>query len=483
MKQLSATIIISLMYLSVLTAQHYQTVYSNKIAFFDNQSGNVKCIRIDSVRYDNDSILFPFSNIQQIDYDCFTPYGPSWIGEKVIMNDSMNLFFNQKNDTIKIKINAVLNESWIAYELTDSTKIVARVINFDTLTFLGQLDSVKTIGFQVYDKTMTPLDSDLNDMTISISMNFGFIKTLNFFLFPDFEFNYNSEFLEEYNLIGLSEPRLGIQNLTWFDVYDFQVGDEVHILYESNFAMCGGDNGKSRTIDKYISRSDYPDSIVYEIDREQIIQEFSPESTIEHSHHTIRTVITQNTTFDHLPGEPIVSEYLAHTYTMTNGDDLYKTEPSVYEQIWPTQDSCWTNCCYDGGYCYCHYIKGLGGPYCDCENNFMCFGSSTNRIVYYKKVEKTWGTPLILSDIPDINDYLGIEIYPNPTGEKIWIKIPSSNLPLTFELVDLSGKTLLRREIKAEMTSFKLDEYLKGIYLYRIINENKIVYHGKLLIE
>ena len=131
-----------------------------------------------------------------------------------------------------IKTTALLNDSWTAYYLPDSIKIIATVISHDTMSFLGQLDSVKTIGFQVYDKNMDLLDYPLNTMELRISKNFGFVKTFNFYLFPNLT-DYTSERFEEYSLIGLSNPEIGIQNLTWFEINDFQPGDELHIVNES----------------------------------------------------------------------------------------------------------------------------------------------------------------------------------------------------------------------------------------------------------
>lgn len=254
-----------------LNAQDYQTVKSDRIAFFNSQYGNIKCIRIDSAIFKKDSIFYPFSNIQQLDYECFSPYSYSWIGKKVlIQSNGYNLFFNKRNDTIKINTSAKLNESWIAYELQDSIRIIAKVINHDILEFLGLHDSVKTIGFQVYDKEMTSLVHNLNDMSITISKNYGSVRMLNFSLFPNFESDFFNEQLEYFNLIGLSKPKIGVQNLTWLDVYDFQVGDELHILYESSdWVPNFGYYTKRKTKFKYLERLESQDSLVYRLEREE----------------------------------------------------------------------------------------------------------------------------------------------------------------------------------------------------------------------
>jgi hypothetical protein len=163
-----------------LIAQDFQAVNSGRIAFYKNQSGNVKCIQIDSAKFQVDSIYYLFSNIQQLDFDCYMPYGDSWMGKKIIAGKKdYDYFFNKTHDTIKIKKNAVLNENWVAYELINSIKVIAEVIKYDTLSFIGQKDSVKTIEFQVYDESMSPVYKILNGLMFMI---FRLVMSCIFFM-------------------------------------------------------------------------------------------------------------------------------------------------------------------------------------------------------------------------------------------------------------------------------------------------------------
>ncbi|MDP2424640.1 MAG: hypothetical protein Q8M23_09875, partial [Bacteroidales bacterium] len=236
MKAAFYTLILSLMVFCQSVAQNYQTVYSGRISSFEDLYNYVNFIRIDSVAYQNDSILYPFKSIGQLDYNCYTPYGASWIGKKVIIRgDGMNLFFNSNNDTIHIKTNAALNESWIAYQIPGSITITAKVTGHGVQTFLGLQDSVKTIGFQVYNQAMLPITHLLNSKTIKLSKHYGLLRTLNFLHFPDLIFGINgvwSEYLQESDLAGLSQPMLGIQNLTWMEVND-------HHILRKNRLVCG----------------------------------------------------------------------------------------------------------------------------------------------------------------------------------------------------------------------------------------------------
>ena len=487
MKRVIAIIGLLILAFLWMKAQHYQTVYPDRVAYFADQSNYIKCIRIDSVLIQSDLIFYPFANIQQLDYECYTPYGPSWIGEKIMVNDSFSLFFNLKNDTIKIKTNAALNESWVAYELPDSTTITATVIDFDTMSFLEQLDSVKTIGFQVYDEFMTPVDHNLNHMTIIISRHHGIIKTFNFYLFPDYSTEYFlTETFQVYELIGLSKPEIGIQNLTWFDIFDFQPGDELHILYHSNCwePEYGSYSTTHKTVTKYISRIDYPDSILYvTLTESSVLNDFNDEKSFSYRIDTIRSVIKSNTNFDKLPGEPVIDSYQAYANSMVYNDPLIKSEPPYEEWISGEGYLCWHMPVADGCFFSKNYYKGLGGPYYSCTSYFTCIGETNNDLVYYKKGSKTWGTPLNMSDIPDASYNPKIEFYPNPADEKVTIMINSHSLPATFELIDLDGKKIMQRVLNAEISAVTLYEIPEGIYVFKMIDNRGIVSYGKLVVE
>jgi len=468
-------------------SQNYQTVYSDQISFFENQENNIKSIRIDSLAVQTDSVLFPFNNIQKLDFACYTPFGDSWIGRKIIVKDNgPNIFFNRALDSIKIKTNATLNDEWTAFEILDSILVIATLTNHDEMDFLGQTDSVKTIGFQVYDENMNPLGYDLNSMTLLLSKSFGLVRTFNFYLFPDHEIEYpfEEEEFEEFDLIGLSNPEIGVQNLTWFEVNDFQPGDELHVLHESNDGP-GEDYYQSTTdkaIYKYLERTDYEDSIVYTYSRTQsILKTWLDSSSFEFYEDTLSTTILPDTLFDLLPGEPAVTEFDAYKYDMTNGEVLSKSNPRFIESFSFNGDSCWSRILWDGCFFSKNYLKGLGGPYFDCGD----FGleNQERKLVYYKKGDVTWGTPLIITGISDYKIDRGISVFPNPAQDFINIKIRDYNSPVFFELFDINGRVILTNKIVSGETKINLQELTSGIYFYQLSDWDGVLKTDKVVIK
>lgn len=352
------------------------------------------------------SIFHLVSNMEKIGYNCYTPFGTSWIGKKIISTlDGMTVFFNKHNDTVRINGRALAGESWLAYEYPDSLKIIASVVKHDTGNFLRLTDSVKTIGFQAYDAVDKEIIRPINDFTVRISKNYGLIKTLNFSLFPDITIeDFYEDELREYNLIGLSDPEMGVQNLSWFDVHDFHPGDEIHVLdyYTTLLPPDPSSKKTTKTIKKYLNRTDYKDSIVYILQRIKNVEEFWLDSSkYFFLHDTIKSVIRPYPDFNNYPGEPVMgnSSDDVYLYSMyhTNRTVKYHFNPLIYFHY--SGDSCWQLPIYDGCTGTTWYIKGLGGPYSTCQG--WGITDSYEEVVYFMKADSVWRTPLQITGIED----------------------------------------------------------------------------------
>jgi hypothetical protein len=487
MKTIKLSLISVLISFTSVFGQNYQTISSNRIVYFDNEYNNIKCIRIDSIKHEVDSVFFPFAVIQQLDYDCFSPFIASWIGKSVTIKENrINEFTNKKGDTISIKTNSNIGDKWIAFKIQDSLIIEATIINHDTMTFLGISDSVKTIGFQAYDKNMNQLDFGINDMQLQISKSHGFVTIFNFYLFPNFQVDYPSERFEEYNLIGLSNPKIGVGNLTWFEVNDFQVGDELHVLDESScwYGDGYGSATTNKAIYKYLERTNYSDSIVYRYSRKQsIYTTWTDSSDFKYYDDTITATIKPDSLFDKLPGEPIINEYETYNFYMTNESPLSKTNPKGYESYGFDGDSCWWMIIADGCLTDDKYIQGLGGPYYSCTYAF-CLGGAERKLVYYKKGEVSWGNPITITGISGVSEAKDIMIFPNPAINQINITISNSNYQaLQIFIYDIQGKLQKTISLKSSNSMINISDLNSGIYILKIADSEKVLKMDRLIIK
>ena len=464
-------------------AQDYQTVNSARIASFEYW-GDHGFVKIDSVAFENDSILIPFRNIQEIDYNCFIPDGAHWIGDKIIIrDDGMNVFINQDSDSIYINTAASLNDSWTAFHRPGELSIISTVISHDTMSFLGLQDSVKTIGFQAYNEIMNPVSHLINGLTIRLSKNHGLVRTLNFSIFPDGKPLQAQQVIER-DISGLSDPVAGIQDFYWMDIFDFQPGDEIHVKRVWSQTMPETDI--QLLILRYLERTDYPDSIVYYAER-IFSRDYNNGGNYTYTfiHDTIPEIIHANPIFDKLPGEVVTdtitngSDLITYALKMYSGTHLAKIIPEETYWFYNYGDTCWFPIIIDACVSDYAYYKGLGGPY------LWCWWHTANyrSLVYYKKGAEEWGTPLVIAGMDEQRISKNVRVYPNPAREFMHVQLSETALPARIEIFNTMGSLMKEFVLTEATTQINLQQLKPGLYFYRIANENGILGAGKLVVE
>ncbi|MBE0637338.1 MAG: T9SS type A sorting domain-containing protein [Bacteroidales bacterium] len=485
MKKLLQSIVILLSVIFQIQAQNYQTFNSGRIASYEDQWNVIKFVRIDSVNFQTDSVLMPFGGFQEISYqECYIIDGVSWLGKEIIVHDNgWNLFVTSEEDTVHINTAVTQGETWTAFHRPGQLIITATLISHDVQNFLGLQDSVKTIGFQAYNHLMEPINHAINSMTVALSKNFGFVRTLNFALFPDIYPYIGNDWdgLREFELIGLSDPQVGVQNLTWMEVHDFQPGDEFHVYYFN--ATFFAPNELQQTIQRYLDREDFADSVRYSVERIQSTLHYSYQgNTFEFIHDTIIETYRPNEDFDKLPGEIVFDEDWADGafyYKLNTQWHQAKIKPSPDFWLFNSGEYCWNYLIIDGCISDYTWYKGLGGPYHNCD----FWGEIERSLVYYKKGSETWGTPLVIVGMEENQPKNGINIYPNPATDKLWIMCEDTDLPLTVEFYDLHGRLAKEVVLSETVQQIGLQEFTRGFYSYRIYNDAGLTGFGKVVIE
>jgi hypothetical protein len=458
-------------------AQNYQTIYTYRTALFKNPVNKIIGLRIDSVKISSDTILYPFTTIQEVSVEgCFSPYKASWIGDKVVIKpDGSNLFFNRKGEPITLKTRAQLNDSWIAFHRADTFQVEATVKNVEFEEFMGLNDSVKTIAFRVAGQQNNTINHDLNNLEVKISQNYGFVETLNFYLFPDYVVHYPPDRLEKYTLTGLTNPEVGLQNLKWFDVYDFNAGDELHIqeYRTGNVPFSSIIEYDNRCIYKYLERIDYADSIVYRYARKQSIETvYSDSTSLVTFNDTVKEVIRANPPFDKLPGEPVADTLSVYSYYMRDNEFRMKIDPTYTGIFFFINENCYALPIIEGCLHENRYLAGLGGPYYSCTG--YVGDTEERKLVYYRKGETEWGEKLIITNISDIKKDIKIHVYPNPATDELNVFLNSNNLIYKIELFNLTGNCIYQNCAVHEK-NFKLNvsEFPKGVYILKVKTEQR----------
>jgi len=468
-------------------AQNWLCVYPDRTVYFETAHKEVFTIRIDSVS-DDGKILYPFSILHQIDWDCYSITSGSWISRYIILDDDGNTFFvNGNNERVFIKSQAALNETWEVFE-NDQIRVRGRISATVEREVLGEKDSVKTISFSVYNLNDVPINNHrLNQHSIEVSKHFGLVRTVNFYYFEhttDSWITFN--WLEQFTLIGIKELQLGFQVPKLREEYfDFQPGDELHVWFlHSSFYWRSGTERK--TIFRYLTRTDFADRIEYTKERKIYSRIWTSTSDdVSITTDTVRQIIQKGYLFTTEPNEPF-EEWGITKVIVRNTTPLEMFLWNHPELDWVEFTSCFSPVATTpSGFCGRSdiWLLGLGGPY----HGHCCYADTNgnahrNELVFYRKNGVEFGTPLQFPTSVETVETVDFAIFPNPANDRIFIKSDNNELSHNsiIEIYDISGRKHLSQPLDIS-ESIDVSFLQSGYYIVKIIRENKVLVRAKMI--
>lgn len=103
-----------------------------------------------------------------------------------------------------------------------------------------------------------------------------------------------------------------------------------------------------------------------------------------------------------------------------------------------------------------------------------CSSGNTERSDYYY-------SSVVVASIHDLEDQTAVIIYPNPTTDYIIVESANRAENIHLKLVDLTGKTLLDKELYSGY-KVALNDLPSGLYLFRIKQQSRYTF-GKLILK
>jgi len=89
---------------------------------------------------------------------------------------------------------------------------------------------------------------------------------------------------------------------------------------------------------------------------------------------------------------------------------------------------------------------------------------------------------LLVTEIEEASIHSSISIYPNPTHDLIILKVEGNNIEsISYQLYDIQGKLLLIKEATGEQTTILMNEFVNGIYIIKIIDNDTIIKSVKII--
>ncbi|MCX6306373.1 MAG: T9SS type A sorting domain-containing protein [Bacteroidetes bacterium] len=384
----------------VLSAQDYRNIITNGTAFYSgtsNEPGFLSGIRAETkTSLGNGDTLFLVSNtIRQYATNLPLDTVGGIFGRTVIKkSNGWFWFFNAAGDTMFLNSGAALNDSWKFCDLPLKGRIQATCTSIQMMPLPGTTDMVKEITLQARDSNGVNISNYYNDSSIQVSRLYGFTKVFDLYHFPDTTAVYKIE--------GKNDPPVGFHGMTWHDLYDFEVGDEFHVVGHTNYLWGNHPATKDyKIIRKVLTKqvSAAQDNVTYTFEYCKEETDFNPilGPSTSYSHDTTTQSYPYSSSLsgssvDWLPEQFIHSDYryFSTLQHRVPGRPAYGYSGNYY------------NCCWGVNPYFNMYIKddreytkGLGQVHFkNCWRYIDLVRYDNEDMVYYQKGNETWGSPV-----------------------------------------------------------------------------------------
>ena len=458
-------------------------------------------LRIDSTKEDgNTKINFfpPFfiTKPNQWGYtDTAYSNGPGYFGNGFIeMPDSTYKFFSNYNDTFYFNPYLNLSDTGYFYN-SGKIKITYAILPDSQKLVLDSLLNVKSYQFHYLDSNGNKINQYPNNELLQIANGLGVINLFNLSSIGrsiNFEYlhniYFNSYYSSEFKLIGIPQINLGIEPLNPKTINELEINDIIQTEYYRG-QLYSGSSGyyyAKSLLHKFLSCRNkiFTDSsIIYENNVSYVNYYAENNSPYEITSKVsfIDTVEYLNNARYTLPGNFVISDYDIIFYEDLFIDDKYRTR-LVHDDIGfnKINDMIWKSFPFTS-YCYVpsEQIRGLGGGYFDCTFSGGVSYSAYRNLVYYKKGNIEFGTPLNIEEPLTNNE--NFRVYPNPFFDEINLEGFDPNQIKTIEVFDVSGKVLLQVPPNLVGNSINLYSIPKGIYFLKVGLKNGNTFNKKIV--
>jgi hypothetical protein len=397
---------------------------------------------------------------------CLPNNKPIWTGHQIEgRNDRQYRFFNKEGDTLAFDFRTDTGDSLLFY--TDETQ--SFFIDYeltDTLSILGIVDSVRIFRILHQDLEGNAINSLLNNQQIVIAKSFGLFRFFHVYDFPSS--------LLPLVLVGNNVPDAGLVKLTNEMIFDHQPGD---VIQYSDYYLYSYLTYHRYIKHTFLERSITPTHLYYTVAREIFYRD---SLTVEYDTITlgyIRTGIVAETPYDGYQNLINYSVYSDRTLYPGNylgyNTWLYNDEPSDYFNYFCTYDNCWqlnTNPPERR-----KIMHGIGLGLLKDEHSLpISFQDDRSlRVIYFTKNGIEYGDDVVLGIDQNPLSENSISVFPNPAGDKLFIK-SASVIDGTIRIFNLNGQIILETWSEKSLTEISTEHLRPGVYLIKVIGSRGV---------
>lgn len=518
---------ILLLFANFCQAQNYQCLQTGVKPFYTNGDGYLRGMRIDSVIANGtDTIFYPYHTPRgNYAFAALDSTGGSWLGKKVIKQaDGTFLFDDLAGDTVVIKTQANIGDTWTFYRDTTNTSYKATITGVDTMTILGVVDSIKKITIEADINGVINSQDPVNNFEIILSKNHGFVQVFDLYTFPYrlttsglifgvSSYDYYLDLLlgdvvtlgdgiaSNYNLVTTVNSIFHLvpfHNPTYGEIYNFSVGQVLESKEIKTYPYSSsGEHITTITIDTILSKNTSGFITNYTVAASSFSQDIAfvnggPPDT-NSSYSSGGTTFSFNDTTllidtTHMP-EEWNAQYFYHFFPKANYDSvspcpdtvciidqnniLYPSGAIEFEALLPSVNAPGpdpetigvTNWTYGVGY------GQFGNNTIDYVDGYVQSGA----IIYADINNVSCGTYFPLS-VKQVYEPLGhIEVFPNPASNLL--NINAANTIKQISIYNMIGQAVFVDQYNSQQVQINIANLPAGIYFVKIngIEVRKII--------
>lgn len=388
-----------------------------------------------------------------------TALSTSLFGDSLYIVVDTSIFYIN-SDEIRWETNS---KSWVFYSDTSNNQLL--IIVDSTIAF-----GTDSIRYYSFTSSASP-NHDLHQFDtaqIILSKNKGMLSGFDFSVFPDT--------LEEIVLLKKGP-------ITYRDIYDYEIGEEYHYIVSSDNNY-QGIQLNDRYIVEVLNKIVYStDSVSYQMeytiaDEIRMINQGHPtKRTVSYvdtfwTYYNLNKVIVSGTFIDSIgANDSIGVGFFSDAYDVSNytvNEILYVLHQGKLCNIFFEHDQ------------YTEYIFGIGSFF----HNFHADMSGTEfydeNLVYYKKGNRTWGSPL--SIVVGLNEKTKSNIIVSPIPANDFIFIDGIQSFATFEIFDIAGRKVKEGKLKNDKTKISVADIVPGIYIIKV-KDDQLEFSRKIVIQ
>jgi len=413
----------------------------------------------------------------------------SFMGYEICQTPTETRLLIREGEYVTIRHTAALEEEWPAYNYSTDT-IWARVSSIQSMNFLGLTDSVKFIHF--YRQTGGgPNYLPAGNHPIQVSKQYGLIRTFGFRDFPVF----SPQFAAPLPIVGLSVPKVGLQNPDIASIFSFQAGDEIHI--------------KATTTGPWYIQGELLGDIFERKFLKALITEVEPlpGDQLIRFHYTAQELRTKRWGTPPVLYEVFPVETLSGIWEYDLSELEYlDLQPGAVVPVSEEEEGIAMVSLTQSGFCekyrkYLNYpLKGPNGCYQPelhgiegssyYENlageyyNYTTFSGHFFRdVVYFHGDSLECGSPIDFDQITstlETPDAPVITIGPNPTAGPLRLQLPQG-LVADLKLYDMHGRLLLSENRTQGTVAWDLGALPAGAYQISASQDGKMIWRQRVL--